>query len=110
MVGRPLELDRADEAPAGPGRQPTLDERQQPRRIAHDIAEQPIHGPDRSRVKREGALTPVLDAGHPRDRGVERRLVNTDNARAHLRQSPAPPAGAAAEIEAEIAGAGTLTD
>ena len=37
-------------------------------------------------------------------RGIERRLVDADHARAQFLQHPAPAAGAAAEIEAELAG------
>ena len=59
MVGFALELDRADKAAAGAGGEPSLNERQEPRRIAHDIREQPIDRSDRVRIECEGALAPV---------------------------------------------------
>src|SRR5258707_4899713 len=102
MVGFALELDRADKTPAGPGVEPAFDQRQEPRRIAHDIREQPIDRPDRARVEGEGALAAVLDAGEPRHLGRERRLVDADHPRTDLRQGPAPAARAAAEVEANL--------
>src|SRR5713226_5237314 len=46
MIGLALELDRADKAAAGTGEKPALDEREEPCRIARDIAEEPIDGAD----------------------------------------------------------------
>src|SRR5437660_3823916 len=66
VVGRTLEFDRADKVSAVSGREPALDQRQEPRRIAHDIGKQPIDPADRTRVEREGALLPMLDAGEAR--------------------------------------------
>src|SRR6266404_3216947 len=63
MIGLALELDRADETAAGAGAEPALDESQEPLRITHDIREQPVDRSDPARVKREGALEPVLDPG-----------------------------------------------
>src|SRR5437868_1172801 len=103
VVGRTLEFDRADEVAAGSGGKPALDQRQKPRRIAHDIREQPIDRSDRMRVERESALLPMLDAGDAGDFGGERRLVDADHPRADLLQCPAPAAGARSEIETGLA-------
>ena len=48
--------------------------------------------------------------GRRGDRGGERRLVDADHSRADLLQRPAPAAGAAAEIEAGLAGPGPAAD
>src|SRR6516164_6387755 len=110
VIGLALELDRTNEAAAGPGGEPALDECQEPRRIAHDIREQPVDWPDRARVEREGALVPVLDLGQTRDRGRERRFVDADDMRPHPLEGPAPAARAAPEIEASLARAGPASD
>src|SRR5271169_5852014 len=100
MVRRALELEGTHETVAAPGGKPALDQRQEPRRIAHDIRKQPVDRADRARIEGEGALEPVLDPGQARDIGRQRRLVDADDMRPHALQSPAPAARAAAEIEA----------
>ncbi len=110
VIGLALELDRADKIAAGAGGEPALDQCQEPRRIADDIGKQPVDRPDRARVERKGAVEPMLDARQARDPGGERRLVDADHSRAHLLQRPAPAAGAAAEIEADLPCPGPSAD
>ena len=88
MIGFALELDRADEIAAGPGGEPALDQRQEPRRVADDIRKQPIDRADRARVEREGAVQPVLDPGQARDCRRQRRLVDADDMRPQCAARP----------------------
>src|SRR5260370_6207185 len=86
VVRGTLELERADEATAGTGVEPALDQPKKPRRVAHHVREQPIDRPERAGIESEGALLPHLDAGHGGDGGVERRRDNAD----HPRTQPRP--------------------
>src|SRR5688500_8382058 len=58
-----LELDGAGKAANGPCLEPFPDQREQARRIADDVREQPIHASDRPRVERKGAFVALLDVG-----------------------------------------------
>src|SRR5688572_26765452 len=101
-----LELDGAGKAANGPGLEPFPYQREQARRIADDVREQPIHAPHRSWVDRKGAFEALFDVGQARDRGIESRLVDAEHLRAEPLQHPGPAARAGAEIDAEIAGTG----
>src|SRR5579872_2089625 len=103
MVGGALELERADEAPARARREPALDQPEEPCRITDHVREQPVDRTDRARVQAEGALSTHFHARHGRDRGIERCLVDADDAGTQFRQNPGPAAGAAAEVEAALA-------
>ena len=83
--------------------QPALDQLQQLRRIADDIARQPIDRPDVLRLQCEGAHGAVVDAGQGGDLRNQRRPVDGDDPRAQGLQHPAPAARAGAEIQAEFA-------
>src|SRR6185369_8055394 len=63
QIGLALEFERADEVSRQPGGKPALDEGEQPRGIADDVAEEPVHGPDLGGVEGEGAGPADLDAG-----------------------------------------------
>ena len=104
MVGRALELDRAEHPAARARRQPLAHQPEQALGVTRHVAEQPVDLAERARGEGERALQPVLDAGQRRDPRVERRLVDADHARAELMQRPGPAARAGAEVEAELAG------
>src|SRR5579862_9139198 len=87
-IGRSLELDRAHEAANLARLPPFLHQVQQPLRIAHDIRQQPIDRPYLMRVDREGTLAPIGDAREIGDAGIERSLVDAENARAEFLQYP----------------------
>src|SRR4051794_6788109 len=53
MIRLALEFERADEVAHQTRHQPALDQRQQPRGIADDIAEEPVDGPDLGGVEGE---------------------------------------------------------
>src|SRR5579859_7983975 len=103
MVGDALELESADEASAGAGLEPALDEPQEPCRVTDHVREQPIDRSECLRIEREGALAPHVHPGHGRDGGIERRLVDADHPRAQHREHPGPAPGAATEIETALA-------
>src|SRR6185312_4890795 len=110
MIGRALEFDRADEAPAGPGGKPALDEAIEPARVADDVAEEPVDRAELARIRGECARPAMFDAGQRGDLRIERRLVDADDARSEALQDPAPAAGRAAEIDAERARKRPLAD
>ena len=98
-IGLALEFERADEVARQPGSEPALDESEQPRGIANDVAEEPVHGPDRGGVEGEGAGPADLDAGEGRHRGIEGPRADAATGPG-ARQHPAPAAGTGAEVEA----------
>src|SRR5438105_4926558 len=110
VIGLALKLDRADQAAAGGGRKPALDQAQETQGIADHVGEQPIDWADGGGIERERALGDVFDPGEPRHLGRERRPIDADNARTQSRQSPAPAARAAPQIEADLARPGPLAD
>src|SRR4051794_2788135 len=95
-IGLALEFDGANEVADEPTGEPGLHQRQQPLRVAHDIAEQPIHRSDRTRVERECALAPDFNTRQRRDARVERCLVDTEHAGTEAVQYEGPAARAAA--------------
>src|SRR5690348_1945527 len=101
-----LEFDRADKVAHEPAGEPGLDQPQQPRGVADNIAEEPIDGSDRRGVERKRTYLAVIEVRQCCDRRIERRLVDADHPAPEFLQRPAPAAGRAAQIEAEIAGTG----
>src|SRR5205823_14050171 len=105
-----LSLELTYKTTAVSRRKPALDQAQEPRRIADHVGEQPIDWADGGGIERERALGDVFDPGEPRHLGRERRPIDADNARTQSRQSPAPAARAAPQIEADLARPGPLAD
>ena len=73
----------------GAGREPALDQREQPRRVADDVGEQPIdlaeRARDRARRRSRGGISTPGSAAISRR---ERRLVDADHARAQPLAAP----------------------
>src|SRR5690349_12713274 len=103
MVGLPLELQRAYEAPASPRRQPALHQRKQTRRVTDNVREEPIYPSDTLWFEAKCTFLPHFDHRERRYARIERRLVNADDLGAQPLQHPGPATRAAAEIEAALA-------
>src|SRR5690348_142035 len=103
MVGLPLELQCAHEAPASPRRQPALHQRKQTRRVTDNVREEPIYPSDTLWFEAECTLLPHFDHRERCDTRVERCLVDADDLGAKALQDPGPAARAAAEVEAALA-------
>ena len=105
-----LKLERAQGVGHGLFVDPLPDEREQAGRVADHIGKKPVDRAGDRRIQAESAPQTVIDGRHCSHSIGERSLVDAEHAAAHASKNPGPAAGGGAEIQAQIARTGFLTE